>query len=418
MKSEKWLIYLILVSTLFTFCRGEKKLYGDSCNRTHRCDTQSLLSCIENKCQCAKPNEMIYNETAKKCSILAGEKCSFSLFESETEVKNGIKETLDCIENAICDNGYCSCMSGYYEDVKGLCREKGTNGETCTSDTECRSDLLLSCIEGFCSCNRSETVFNNGICVGKAGSACSKYGQCVLSAECGYNDRLCTCRDGYETSKDGFCLGIYSMHCNPIDSPCTQQFSCIDGKCDCHYPQHQKFYNGQCVSLVQGPCLENVTGSVLRFPCVENAECKTNDGISECTCSNGYINSYDRMCYIAHGFPCVKSDSCDPLSKLVCKNGRCACKDFHSYDEKRSLCIGLVGAECDLQLGNGFCVDGSTCQSYRFSSNEWSELQRRDRTIPSTGSCRCSKSSMVNSARECVAKLNDEELELLLEFYP
>lgn len=123
-----------------------------------------------------------------------------------------------------------------------------------------------------------------------------------------------------------------------------QQLTCVDGKCVCHFTQHQMYDHSieQCVSNVEGPCLENVNGTVLQFPCVPNAECKTQDGISECVCKDGYINSYDRKCYIAHGQPCYTSESCDRFSKLRCQNGRCTCPDLHIYDQRRSLCDWLV----------------------------------------------------------------------------
>lgn len=138
--------------------------------------------------------------------------------------------------------------------------------------------------------------------------------------------------------------------------------SFLASKCDCHFPQHQSYdaYTGQCVSFVEGPCLENVNGSVQLFRCVQNAECKTKHFVSECICKDGYINYRDRNCYLAHGQPCVDSNSYDRWAHLVCKNGKCTCPDLHSYDEKRSLCLGLVGAKCHMR--HNFCHDEASCQ--------------------------------------------------------
>lgn len=111
--------------------------------------------------------------------------------------------------------------------------------------------------------------------------------------------------------------------------------------------------------------LEYVNGSTLKFPCVSNAECKTQDNIPECTCSDGYIHSVNRECYLAHGQPCSESKSCDQFANLVCKNGRCECQDLHIYEETRSLCIGLVGAKCS--INDNFCHAGSSCHSSRFN---------------------------------------------------
>lgn len=411
MKSASLFVLQIFGFTLILCCKADRRSYADNCDKTNRCDSQSSLTCIENKCQCLKPMEMIYDESVKKCLILLGEKCSFTLVESHTETleETRVAETFDCVENATCNDEYCSCKPDFYEDTQGVCKQKRTNGENCTTDTECRNDLFFICQDGLCSCNSSEAVLNDKRCVAKAGLSCMKYGSCVPNADCGYYDKLCTCNVyGYEASVNGLCLGKYATSCDPIMSPCVHQFTCISGTCACHYPQHQSYNSSveKCVSYVQSPCVKNVNGSVLQFSCVPNAECKTLDGISECICGDGYINLYDRQCYIAHGQPCDKSESCDPLPNLICRNGRCTCQDLHIYDKKRSLCIGLVGAECSMDFPDNFCITGSSCQSYRLNSSDWLPIQRRDH-LAATGTCRCSKSYVSNSKRRCVPKLYD-----------
>lgn len=185
MKVENFFILLIFGVTLFSFCKGDRGSYGQSCNKTNRCDSQRSLSCIEDKCQCLKPIEMIYDESSNKCLILSGEKCSFTLVESGTDVfgEQRVTETFDCVENAACDE-YCSCLPNYYEDAQGLCRRKGISGENCTKHDECRGDLMSLCYDGLCSCNESEAVFYHE-CVAKVGMSCSKYnGRCVPNAKC------------------------------------------------------------------------------------------------------------------------------------------------------------------------------------------------------------------------------------------
>lgn len=162
------------------------------------------------------------------------------------------------------------------------------------------------------------------------------------------------------------------------------------------------------MSYVGGPCSENVNGSIQQFQCVENAECRTHDGISECTCRDGYINSYNRKCYLAHGQPCVESKSCDPWSELLCKNGKCSCHDLHSYDEDRSICLGLVGAVCNIR--HNFCHSGASCQGNRFKNfRDWSSLIEDLLPMPS-GTCRCSESYVSNSDRKCVQELVVKQL--------
>lgn len=337
-----------------------------------------------------KPVEMVYDETVKKCRILSGEKCSFTVVESRTDTneETRVTESFECVENATCLDEYCSCLPDWYEDTEGMCRSKKVNGQQCNSDNECREDLKLKCENGICLCDHTEAVMLNGQCVAKVGASCAKYSGCVPNAECPYHDRICTCQNGYENSTNGLCLGQYGLDCYATLSPCIQAFSCFDRKCGCPFPQHQKFDDstGKCVSYSQGPCLEYVNGSALKFSCVSNAECITKDNFSECICSDGYIHSLDRECYVAHGQPCIESKSCDPLANLVCRNGRCECEDLHIYDEYRTVCVGLVGAQCS--LNSHFCQGDASCQSNRFNFRDWPSINKMYST---SGTCRCTE---------------------------
>lgn len=196
MKSENWFILLIVGFTLFLLstCTADRASFGDNCNKTNRCDAQSSLSCTDNKCQCVKPNEMIFDEIAKKFRILSGEKCSFTIVESLTDTfeDRRVTEIFDCVENATCSAEYCSCDLEYYEGTQGICRPKGWNGEHCENDDECRSDLKLKCTDGHCSCDQTESAYN-GRRVAKAEFSCMKYDQaCVQNAQCRYDDKMCT----------------------------------------------------------------------------------------------------------------------------------------------------------------------------------------------------------------------------------
>lgn len=241
----------------------------------------------------------------------------------------------------------------------------------------------------------------------KIGVSCEKYHGCVPNADCGSYSRICTCQNEYEKSLNGFCSGKYGTYCDADISPCIQAFSCVDGKCGCHFPHHQNYDHTttQCVSYSEGPCLEYVNGSTLKFPCVSNAECKTQDNIPECTCSDGYIHSVNRECYLAHGQPCSESKSCDQFANLVCKNGRCECQDLHIYEETRSLCIGLVGAQCS--INDNFCHAGSSCHSSRFNIRDWQSINKNYLT---SGTCRCSETHVSSSERKCVPRESNESV--------
>lgn len=395
--------------------------FGEACSRSNRCDSRSALACTENVCQCVKPDEMVYDKNKGKCVVLSGERCSYTAVEivvDQTQEKRW-NERLDCVDNAVCNNdGYCDCSSAYYEDVEGSCSSKQLHGQNCTKDNECRKDKNLICVDGICSCNQTEAVFDPAykICVARAGSSCIQYERCVRNANCprrggsyygggshNYDSDSCTCSREYKQSKTGFCLAKHGMSCDAKSAPCTEDFSCTNGKCECHFPYQQIYTNSRCVSYVRGPCLEQIENNTLQFTCVSKAECKNLNGLPECLCEDGYIESEQRKCDLAHGSQCgtVSSETCDKVANLVCKSGKCACPDFQIYDATKSKCRGLVGATCTLnENAKDFCVEGANCESYRDTA-----LQQ--------GVCRCVPPFVPNSSRKCSSLKLIEKINLI-----
>ncbi len=59
--------------------------YGEQCSGSVRCKSESWLSCDilgenPNRCQCTKPDGMIYDEERQKCVAIVGERwCKFGL---------------------------------------------------------------------------------------------------------------------------------------------------------------------------------------------------------------------------------------------------------------------------------------------------------------------------------------------------
>jgi hypothetical protein len=58
--------------------------YGEQCSGSVRCKSESWLSCDilgknPNRCQCSKPDGMIYDEERQKCVAIVGERCKFGL---------------------------------------------------------------------------------------------------------------------------------------------------------------------------------------------------------------------------------------------------------------------------------------------------------------------------------------------------
>lgn len=378
--------------------------FGEACDEI-RCDSRSSLTCNNGTCQCIKPDEMTYDKTKRKCVVISGERCSYTAIEilTDTTQEKRWTERLDCVENAVCNNdGFCDCRSEFFEGSNGLCNPKRLHNENCTKHEECRVDKNLVCDGGRCSCNKTEAVFDPAYskCVARAGITCtSKYDQCVRNAQCSsyYYDSYnryrsggtgkCSCSSDYKSSKSGLCLAKYGMACDISSAPCTEEFSCVNRKCVCHFPHHQ-YYNStltECVSTVHGPCSETVEGTAQSFQCVKDAECRKVHGVHKCLCKEGYIESDGRKCRVAHGQPCSEIEACDTVAKLQCKNGKCSCQDFESYDTEMSMCRGLIGAKCFLN-STDFCVDGATCKAFR------------DKTS-GEGVCSCVSPSSVDSTR-------------------
>ncbi|CAL8094646.1 unnamed protein product [Orchesella dallaii] len=395
----KLIVALMIVSQVQSTLRAS---FGEACDKGVRCDSRSSLSCSDGICQCIKPNEMTFDNTTRKCVVFSSERCSYTAVEIlETAQEKRWTEKLECVENAICNNdGYCGCKSEFFENTDGFCVPKRSFGGNCTSDGECRLDKKLLCIDGKCACNKTEATFDpfHNECAALAGSDCMKYNRCVINAYCprrqgySYTANICTCRPQFKQSKHGLCLINYGGSCHPESSPCSEVWACINGKCQCHFQDHQ-FFNttlGKCSSYVRGPCLENISFNdkdedVVSFTCVENAECKADHGVHECRCKDGFIEN-KRMCNIAHGQPCA-GQLCDEAANLICKNGRCSCPDFQIYDNSISKCRGLVGSKCILKENN-FCIDGAACDSYRgLATGE--------------GVCRCISASVTGPNRKC-----------------
>lgn len=391
--------------------------FGEACDKGLRCDSRASLSCgSENVCQCVKPDEMKYDKNRGKCVVLSGERCSYTAVEilmDQTQEKRWT-EKLDCVANAVCNNdGYCDCRSEFYEHPEGTCVPKGMHGQNCTKDEECRTDKQLVCTNQLCSCNQTEAVFDPAYnqCVARAGASCLKYERCVRNADCPRRHRyhsynrdalydICTCSSEYKRSNNGLCLAKYGMTCDVKSAPCSQEFSCINGKCDCHFPDHQTYNSNslQCVSYVRGPCSEQINGLSLQFPCVPNAKCLNHDNLLECSCEDGYIESENRRCSIAHGQSCGDrtTETCDKIAELKCRNGICSCSDFQIYDLKLAKCRGLVGAACAVNATYSFCVDGASCHSFRDVRTGY-------------GVCRCVPPAVPDLQRYCTSLTLIEE---------
>ncbi|CAL8094642.1 unnamed protein product [Orchesella dallaii] len=428
--------------------------YGEHCNKTMRCDTSAFLSCRNTTCECQKRDSMFFDPQIKSCLTLVGEKCRYQLNNNDSEMEHpsnsrGFEEEIDCVQNAWCNrSGVCMCADDYVELRNGTCIPKRNYEETCTTDSECRQDRFLSCIDGQCGCNETVSTFNLLFrsCVGKVGNPCLG-SSCVYNADCTTNtlipltgfqkrrerqfSRTCTCNPGFVADSSGHCKVGLSGQCS-ASKPCSNKFKCKDGTCVCKYENVQlpMVRSQQCISLVGGPCNETMDPDLMIgnnqssipnvFQCVDNAHCSTSEGnIYECKCDDGFIENTDGTCDVAFGENCnlsvysymrsskTEADTtnfwnpnsvCDRVTPLFCINGLCQCESsLYEYNMQTSKCLGKVGAKCKVSsFGNGTtmelmndCIEGAKCYGTRSLQTAY-------------GKCICTEGHMISSNRTCL----------------
>jgi hypothetical protein len=271
-----------------------RRFYGEPCDKTFLlCDRNAWLNCLDGKCACMQPQEMLYSSDQGKCVSKAGERCKFEI---------GLILTADCVENAVCkgSNGTCTCGWNYFENVNGTCSPKGAYREACSLDAECMDDerieTYLSCIEGTCTCGPTEIYHEEtGTCMGMAGrkSDTDRAQRCLPPAIWDMNGNgVCAClpESEYFQGRDGRCHSrhIHGENCTD-SSQCKfngAYLKCISDICTCDEKTHMyrefrddRIGRKQCVGLAGQPC--NLDGE-----CVQDAACDFVQNI--CLCDSGY----------------------------------------------------------------------------------------------------------------------------------
>lgn len=373
--------FLIIFLTL-SYCKPSKRSskrasFGSACNNTLKCDIHSLLACEDNTCQCLYPDAMEYNVDLGTCVSLVNEVCGY------LERK---RVFINCVPNSSCDQqqGVCKCIQhGFTESGSGHCVKQKGFGEACHSDSECMTDLSLSCFEEICQCEPDRHVPHNPDlspsgrsktkCVSLAGQPCTAKTGCVPKASCviltenGGQDvilssvhgwmhpGMCKCDLDYEMDTSGYCHGMYGTRCDVLENvTCSNNFQCINGFCSCAYPDDQVYHeeSRSCLSHLGGPCSvprENQEGQghASRVNCDAFLECKN----SVCGCRDGFVENKERGCDLTYGQLCTghTMSKCDEAAGLYCVNGRCACKDeLRQFDKATGKCLGRLGSSCEI----------------------------------------------------------------------
>lgn len=122
-------ILIFLAAALYVYFAPRPGLYGESC--AYRSCTKGLnLHCINKICQCEYGQ---YYSKGCKIQLNYGKKCS----SNNVDI---------CLENTnlLCMKGICQCETlQFWNGSK--CRNQYTYGQTCTNNSQCLSNLLLSC---------------------------------------------------------------------------------------------------------------------------------------------------------------------------------------------------------------------------------------------------------------------------------
>lgn len=409
------LILIVFVSSVEISAADVKSAkFGETCNKSTRCNNDGFLQCVSNVCQCLNPENMVYDEQKGICMALPGDTCKLEPIETP---KKGEKfpEIVECDKNSHCgENGTCICNPEYVLSSNRSCIPNRQFGDTCSLDDDgnhdCRPDKYLRCIDGHCACEEVHAYYDESRdeCVAREGASCVAYANCVPNAACPfrnsgsyYSSTLCICQTGFSRSPEGLCLVNFGEPCNTKEKRCGHDMMCKSGRCECKYAERQKYDRdlNLCVSLVDSPCLVKVTSEDgtkgnISFPCVKNAECQLiEQALYECRCKEGYIEG-EHTCELVYDQPCTDDtdEPCDRLAPLECIDGRCKCSSEYLYYEVNSRkCKALVGAPCLVGFKDT-CTGGSECKPSRNSNSKY-------------GQCRCSQGYLTMPGRKCIHHL-------------
>lgn len=272
-----WLQILVMSTSIFITATGQRSTYGEVCNKTKRCDKTAWLACISGRCDCVKPDEMIFNPETVKCAARTGERCKYVL-DSDGEKRY---EEISCVDNAECSsNGLCACAEDFYENLNGTCISKGVNLQACDDTVKCSSKKGFFCKNGVCQCEQSKSVFSSTYrqCVGLVTHLCIT-GKCTEGANC-INEE-CTCGDQFYRNSVDRCISKLNRLSNcTADVQCKNdggyRLKCLQGICECdpdisifgtalrHYRHcgyrgFQAFsdtYSSHCLGKVGNRCIE------------------------------------------------------------------------------------------------------------------------------------------------------------------
>lgn len=401
--------YLLLITFLVVYFAAaittpeNVSSHGEKCDEQQICDTTKNLECVNDICQCAFPEAMIFrNDT---CSVTLNSTC-FLQDSSSTPINSnnatgGDDRTLPCGQNAVCDRllKICVCEEHFVEQSGDVCVAKKQLGENCTTSSDCREDSGITCEDNVCICDPKTTIYSRveNTCVGLAEMPCVK-NSCTANARCinlddedseSSSGKICDCMENYDPTPLGTCAKYYGISCEKNTSAkgrhCKPWLRCgPSGTCECPNATYQ-FYDenaNACLSKVNGPCIpfgeETLNGpgeEKNEMTCGNGADCVLNDDLEDignhgptiqnssttpwkyhCMCRAGYEATEEGKCELGYGSRCRnnieptdKNIPCNRDANLECVEGKCECNAEYKYCKDRKTCFGRAGALCHIE---------------------------------------------------------------------
>ena len=242
-------------------------------------------------------------------------------------------------------------------------------GAPCSEDTECRVNEV--CYEEKCVCDEENGFYDNpgGVCLEK----CTRDNDCTTTNTiCDFN--WCSCDDPYSMNDDGKCVvecqntgaedecPEFLPYCGS-DLLCTREFCQSDSDCGeyantiCDTDINQcvcdeDFYdNGDDGYTHNGGCLPKCKND---DDCTDTyAFCsQDDDSIGECVCDDGYLDN-DGVCE-PEPISCESDDDCPANFPGCGENGECV----RAYCVDDFGCADVPNTVCDTDTYQCVCKNG------------------------------------------------------------
>ncbi|XP_071135948.1 tenascin-like [Mytilus edulis] len=404
-------IKLILSFMLYEPCEAAVENIPCTASNSSSCEAYGNAFCDTTTCRCRDDH---YD---------SGTAC-YQKKESGATCTQPNQQT-ECVPNAECQGGVCTCNTGYYDDnfstTGGQCVSELESGLACTLSnlpTECILNSVCKSNGNLglqCTCNSGYYDSNFGTTGGsceqelQTGVTCTQSNQpieCVPNAVCENkgSGQKCYCTSDYYDSNGinpgGTCSSKadVGVACDPIQiGECNDPHSScvpadVGNKCLCNVGYYDN--SGTCTIqvLLEIPCTANRPDN----QCIdENAECKDSTGL-KCLCKDIFYKDKDGICKqkVALNATCSAgqpSDQCVDLKSECTSSLRCYCQNGY-FENSGHVCTIKV-------VLNDVCNSGQSNYQCEDMSSEC-----KTETGTATNKCLCKNNFYANTTNVCTTK--------------